>query len=96
MKHQIYTVIFVKCINRNSKLQNHILVACDECGELTSTYDGASNNSTLMILFTSIQYKIRSYLLGLSNILKLANWLLISHRQDIIIGGIGLVAIPGK
>ena len=30
MKHQIYTVIFLQGINRTSKLQNHIVVACDE------------------------------------------------------------------
>ena len=38
MRHQIYTVIFVQCINRSSKLQKIIVVACDELGEITDTY----------------------------------------------------------
>ena len=30
MEHQIYTVIFVQCMNRSSKLWKSIVVACDE------------------------------------------------------------------
>ena len=35
---RFYTVIFVQCINRSSKLWMSIVVACDKLGELTNTY----------------------------------------------------------
>ena len=47
MKHQIYTLIFEQFINRNSKLPNSIVVACDK-------FLGTSQ------ILTGIPYEIRS------------------------------------
>ena len=61
MKHQIYTLIFVQCINRNSKLPNSIVVSCDKF---------LGNSQTL----TSIPYQIRNSLSGLKKPKLTCHW----------------------
>ena len=87
MKHKIYTIISVKCINRSSKLQKSIVVVCDKLwGRSNLSYISRAlmcHQNHLPVLHTKsevLRWFEKPKLTGLlSHILQLANWLLTCH-----------------